>query len=119
MSEEMKQKAVELARLMEDSKGSDVVLLDISELNSWTDYFIIVTITSTVQWQGMFKAVKEYAKTHDLEVRESNRHGSEGSDWNLIDLGSVVIHLMSADARTFYDLEKLWHAGQRIEIGRE
>ncbi len=110
------EKAVELARLMEDGKGKDVVALDISGLNSWTDYFIIVTINSSVQWQGLYKDVKEYAKQHDLEIHESARKTAGGDDWNLIDLGPIVIHLMSQDARDFYELEKLWHAGKKLEI---
>ncbi len=42
----------------------------------------------------------------------TNRKAPDGDDWNLIDIGSVVVHLMSAPAREFYDLEKLWHAGK-------
>ena len=44
-------KALEIAQLMEDGKGNDVVVLDISELNSWTDYFVIVTVNSSAHWQ--------------------------------------------------------------------
>lgn len=110
------EKAREIAKLMEDGKGKDVTLLDISGLNSWTDYFVIVTVNSSAHWQGLYKQVKEYIKENDLEIHLTNKKSPDGDDWNLIDLGAIVIHLMSEQARQFYDLEKLWHNGKIIEI---
>lgn len=112
----MEEKAREIAKLMEDGKGNDVTLLDISGLNSWTDYFVIVTVTSSAHWQGLYKQIKEYIKDNDLEIHLTNRKSSDGDDWNLIDLGAIVVHLMSESARSFYDLEKLWHAGKTIDF---
>ena len=112
----MEEKAIEIAKLMEDGKGIDVTLLDISGLNSWTDYFVIVTVTSSTHWQGLYKQIKEYIKDNDLEIHLTNRKSPDGDDWNLIDLGSIVVHLMSESARSFYDLEKLWHAGKVIDF---
>ena len=112
----MEEKAIEIARLMEDGKGIGVTLLDISGLNSWTDYFVIVTVTSSAHWQGLYKQIKDYIKDNDLEIHLTNRKSPDGDDWNLIDLGSIVVHLMSESARSFYDLEKLWHAGKVIEF---
>ena len=112
----MEEKAREIAKLMEDGKGNDVTLLDISRLNSWTDYFVIVTVTSSAHWQGLYKQIKEYIKDNDLEIHLTNRKSPDGDDWNLIDLGAIVVHLMSESARSFYDLEKLWHAGKTIDF---
>ena len=112
----MEEKAIEIAKLMEDGKGNDVTLLDISGLNSWTDYFVIVTVNSSAHWQGLYKQIKEYIKENDLEIHVTNRKSPDGDDWNLIDLGAIVVHLMSESARTFYDLEKLWHAGKTIDF---
>ena len=112
----MEEKAIEIAKLMEDGKGNDVTLLDISGLNSWTDYFVIVTVTSSAHWQGSYKQIKEYIKDNDLEIHVTNRKSPDGDDWNLIDLGAIVVHLMSESARSFYDLEKLWHAGKTIDF---
>ena len=99
---------------MEDSKGQDVVVLDVSGLNSWTDYFVIVTITSGAHWQGLYKQVKDYIAENDMQMHVTARKSPQGDDWNLIDLGTVVVHLMSKDARDFYELEKLWHAAKKI-----
>ena len=108
-------KALEIAQLMEDGKGNDVVVLDISELNSWTDYFVIVTVNSSAHWKGLYRQVKEYIKENDLEIHLTNKKSPDGDDWNLIDLGNIVVHLMSKPARDFYDLEKLWHNGKKIK----
>ena len=112
MEKTEEQKALEIAQLMEDSKGMDVTVIDVSELNSWTNYFVIVTITSSAHWQGLFKECKEYGKDNDLTIRQVTQKTSGGDDWNLVDMGNIVVHLMSKEARDFYELEKLWHAGK-------
>lgn len=111
MEKSEKQKALEIAQLMEDGKGQNVKVIDISKLNSWTDYFIIVTITSSAHWQGLYKTIKDYVKENDMKIHITNQKTSQGDDWNLIDIGNIVVHLMSQEARDFYELEKLWHAG--------
>ena len=105
----IEQKALEIARLLEDGKGKDVTVIDVSELNSWTDYFVITTITSSAHWQGLYKQVKDYVKANDMEIHVTNRKSPDGDDWNLV-------HLMSEAARNFYDLEKLWHAGKVLDF---
>ncbi|MGL4985525.1 MAG: ribosome silencing factor [Treponemataceae bacterium] len=107
-------KALEIAQLLEEFKGEEVKLIDVSKLNSWTDYFIIVTINSSTQGKGLYKQVKDYVKNNDLEINVPNRKIPDGDDWTLIDIGSIVVHLMSKDARDFYDLEKLWHGGEHL-----
>ena len=115
MNKTDKEKALEIAQLMEDGKGSNVTVIDVSELSSWTDYFVIVTVTSSAHWQGLYKQVKEYIKGNELEIHLTHNKTAQGDDWNLIDLGNIVIHLMTEDARSFYELEKLWHEGKVIK----
>lgn len=112
----LEEKACEIARILEDGKGKDVVLINVSELNSWTDYFAICTISSSAHWQGLYRQVKDYVKENDMEIHLTNKKSPDGDDWNLIDIGPVVVHLMSENARGFYDLEKLWHAGKPVEF---
>lgn len=113
---EAEEKAKALARVIKDGKGEDVVLLDISSLNSTTDYFIIATAASAVQSQGLRRQAEEYAKGAGLQLHDVRRKTPDGSEWNLVDLGNIVLHLMSHDARAFYDLETLWHKGQRVDF---
>lgn len=114
MTKTDKEKALEIAGLMEDGKGRDVTVLDVSELNSWTDFFVIVTISSGPHWQGLARTIKEYAGNNGLEIHKVDKKSPQGDDWNLIDLGTIVVHLMSDDARGFYELEKLWHAAEKL-----
>ncbi|MDE5899613.1 MAG: ribosome silencing factor [Treponemataceae bacterium] len=111
----LEQKAADIAAILEEGKGRDVVVLDVSQLNSWTDYFVIATVTSSAHWQGLYRQVQEYAQDAGLEIHKTNRRSPSGDDWNLIDLGPIVVHLMSESARSFYDLEKLWHSGRLLE----
>ncbi len=116
MSEKtVKEQALEIAQIVEDGKGEGVTVIDVSELNSWTDYFVIATVTSSAQWQGIARQVKEYTKANDLEEHKTFNKSQSGDDWNLLDYGPVVIHLMTNDARNFYELEKLWHNGKVIK----
>lgn len=116
MAKTIREEALEIAKLMEDGKGQNVTLIDVSKLNSWTDYFVIVTVTSSAHWQGLYKTLKDYTKDSDLEIHKTHNKTTQGNEWNLVDLGPVVVHLMSEDARTFYELEKLWHAGEVISV---
>lgn len=115
MEKTVKEMALEIAQLMEDGKGTDVAVLDVSEINSWTDCFVIVTVASGPQWQGLYKAVREYIEGTCLEIHQVHKKTSQGDDWNLVDLGPIVVHLMSREARDFYELEKLWHAGKKLK----
>lgn len=108
----IKDQALEIAQMLEDGKAEDVKVLDVSELNSWTDYFVIATIHSSAHWQGLAKQIKDYVKANDMQIHVTNKKSPDGDDWNLVDIGPVVVHLMSYDARNFYELEKLWHAGK-------
>ena len=109
-----KEKTIEIAQLMQDFKGDNVVALDVSQLNSWTDYFVIVTVNSATHSKGLFKHIKDYIKQNDLEIMKPKQKIPDGYDWNLIDLGVIVIHLMSEDARGFYNLEKLWQLAEKV-----
>ena len=110
-----KQKALELAVILEDGKGEDVTVLEVSKLTSCAEYFIIATIHSSAHWQGLAKAVKDYVRDNELEIHLAHNKKESGDDWNVLDLGSIVIHLMSKDARNFYELEKLWHAAAVVK----
>lgn len=112
----LENKAVEIAQLLEDGKGKDVTVINVSELNSWTDYFVIATVSSSAHWQGLYRQVKDYVKANDLEIHVTRKKSHDGDDWNLIDIGPIVVHLMSDAARQFYDLEKLWHSGTVVDF---
>jgi len=115
MAKTTEEKALEIAALLEDGKGQNVTVIDVSQLNSWTDYFVIATVSSSTLSQGLYKLVKDYIKDNDLEIRLTHSKSNQGNEWNSIDLGPIVVHLMSEDARNFYELEKLWHGGKVLK----
>ena len=99
-----------LGALLRDHKALDVVVLDLRECNSWTDFFVIAAAASSSHLEGLERHIKEFCREQGLEIlRHSPRpRGETEDDWRVTDLGAVVIHLMSQRARAFYELERLW-----------
>jgi ribosome-associated protein len=60
--------------------------------------------------QGLQRNIKEFARERNLEILRRHHKQSAADEWNLIDMGNIVIHLMSAKSRAFYELERLWGA---------
>ncbi|MDR0452548.1 MAG: ribosome silencing factor [Treponema sp.] len=100
--------AHELGGLLRDHNGKDVVVLDLRKLNTWTDFFIIATVTSHTHVQGLLRHIKEFAREKDLEILRRPPKAGPDNEWNLVDLGNIIVHLMSERARSFYELERLW-----------
>ena len=93
--------------LMEEHKGQEVSVLDLRGINNWTDFFIIVTVTSRTHMEGLERHIKDYCGENDIDILGCSRKYAD-DEWRLIDLGSIIIHLMTSAAREFYDLERLW-----------
>jgi ribosome-associated protein len=106
--------AVELGKLLSDAQGGDVVVLDMGNLNFWTDFFIIATVTSNTRLWGMERHIKEYAKERGIDILRRSRRPEIEDEWRLLDLGGIVIHLMTARTRAFYELERLWSAASIV-----
>ena len=91
---------------VDDRKGIDPVALDVSKLTELTDTMVIVTGSSNRHVKAIVDNVLLAAKRSGAEVLGTE--GREHNDWVLIDLADVVVHVMSPEARRFYDLERLW-----------
>lgn len=92
--------------VLDERKGQDITVLDVIGKTSVTDYMVVVTATS----ERHANALAEYVL---VQVKENGfsplgMEGQKGSDWVLLDLGDVILHVMTAQAREFYQLEKLW-----------
>jgi len=97
---------------LEDKKAEDILLLDIHEIASFADYFIICTGTSDRMLESLADAILETAaKRYDLNGK---LQGLASSGWLVIDLGDIVVHLFSPDQRDYYRLEQLWDKGKVI-----
>jgi ribosome-associated protein len=95
-----------LIDLLEDKKAEDLVVLEVAPLTSMTDAMIIASGTSNPHLRAMMKAVVEMLKKEGIPPLgvEGEQHG----EWILLDLGSILIHLMLPEIRSYYELEKLW-----------
>lgn len=91
---------------LENMKAQDITVLDVKEKTSVTDYMVIATGTSNRHAQAVVDNVAEQAKKADLKPQGTE--GRASSDWMLMDLGDVIVHVMTDQARHFYDLERLW-----------
>lgn len=111
---ERRDAALALGRLLRDHKAGKVMVLDVSGVASWADYFIIATVTSSAHSSGLQRHVRESLKDLGLELRPTKRRIPDGDEWSLIDLGDIVVHLMTDTARAFYDLERLWFGATDI-----
>ncbi|GIW43375.1 MAG: ribosomal silencing factor RsfS [Candidatus Binatia bacterium] len=97
-----------------DKKAYDLVLLDVSELTSLADYFLICSGRSDTQVQAIAQAVEEamYRAGHKPLAIEGYRHGH----WVVEDFGDVVVHIFFEPVREFYDLERLWAKAPRVSL---
>lgn len=98
---------------LDDRRAKDIVVLDLHEVSESLDYFIVATGESVLQLKALEDSVRERLKDSGVRPR-----GVEGPSnrWILLDYGNVVAHIMSPDARSFYDLEGLWADARRLEV---
>ncbi len=114
-------KALELQKLtvesLEDMKGKDIVVLDVSDRTTVTDWMIVVTGTSQRHVKSLANEVVE--KSKEAGVRPLGMEGETDGNWILVDLGDVLAHVMTEDSREFYALEKLWGVADPEENGNK
>ena len=91
---------------LEDMKAKDILSLDIRNISSFADWFIIATASSSRNAKAISNKIIESVKQNQLHV--IGIEGQEDSEWVLIDCGDVVINVMQKETREFYDLESLW-----------
>src|SRR6266850_1173470 len=100
-----------------EKKAIDTVVLDLREIASFTDYFIIASGANERQVQAISDAVYEsLKKTGSAAARVE---GHKTAEWILLDYGDFIVHVFEQKARTFYDLERLWRGAKRVELPPE
>jgi ribosome-associated protein len=101
-------------RAAESKKGADIRVLDLRDVTSFTDYFVLCTGSNQRQIQAISDAVAD-------ELREQGEgsislEGYQNAEWVLIDYGSFIVHILTPTARDYYDLERLWRHARNVEI---
>src|SRR2546430_245255 len=104
-------------RAASDKKATQIVILDLQGIASFTDYFVICSGKSSRQVQAITDEVTE--RLSKAGRRASHIEGYQTAEWVLIDYGDFIVHVFTDDARQFYDLERLWRDANRIEIKDE
>jgi ribosome-associated protein len=98
-----------------DRKAVDLTLLDLRGVSSVTDFFVICTARSDVHVRAICDRIEE--KLAEQGERPVAREGIANGRWALLDYGDVVVHVFQAEARLFYDLERLWSHAPRFTSG--
>ena len=110
--EDMLSETEALGELLRDHRGVDVLVMDLRQMGSWTDFFVVATASSGAHMDGLERHVGDFCRNRGIEILRRSRRPKTAQDvpdeWRIIDLGSAVIHLMSGNARAFYDLERLY-----------
>ena len=109
-----KEVALAVTKALDEKKGIDIKLLRIDKVSSLADYFIICTGTVNTH----VKTLCDYAEYTMEQLGEPmlGREGHRGNSWELLDFGSVVVHVFTDEARKFYDLERLWGDAEFVDL---
>lgn len=100
------------ARFASDKKAEDIVLLDMRKAANFCDYFLLCTGTSDRQMHAIARGIEEGLAEEGIEPRY--RQGVKDERWVLLDLGPVIVHVFSREARQFYGLEYLWQESKQV-----
>jgi ribosome-associated protein len=110
--------SLELANLITevivDRLGEDILILDITEVTTFADYFVICTANSRRQLEALQAAIREELKQHDTVALPISIEGDPDGGWILLDYNSVIVHLFNPEMRAYYQLEELWAEGRTV-----
>lgn len=94
-------------------KAEDILVLDLRDISSFTDYFVIMQGNSKRQNIAIYESIEKELKNE--KVRPLSIEGRENAEWILMDYGYFIIHIFSKEAREYYSLEKLWGDAPRSD----
>jgi ribosome-associated protein len=98
-----------------EKKAHDLVVLDLREVASFTDYFVIASGTNVRQVQAVADEVQEQLRRR-LGVKPARVEGYNSAEWVLLDYGDFIFHVFEEKSRRFYDLERLWRDAARVPL---
>lgn len=98
---------------LEDRKGEDVHVIDISEISTLADYFVIASGTNINQVQALADNVQEVLGRQGFMTKDVE--GYDAGNWVLLDFGDIIVHVFDNENRLFYDLERIWRDGKLVD----
>ena len=105
--------AKKIAAILDDKKANQLNVIKIEEISSLADYFVIASGTSSTHVRALADEVEEKLKLEG--VTPARIEGYRSDSWILLDYSQVVLHIFTPDAREFYDLDRLWADGLKID----
>ena len=110
--------AIIAARAADEKKATDIVVQNVGELISVTEYFVIVTASNSRQVGAIIDEIEE-AERKQAKVKPLHREETRDGSWELLDYGSVVVHVFQPETREFYRLEALWNDAPVMDLAAE
>lgn len=110
-----KELAIMAAKALSDKKAKDIQVLEITDLTTLADFFVIATGSSNTQINALVDNVEK--ELHEQAGEEPlHREGYRGGTWVLLDYGCIAVHVFNAESRQFYGLEHLWRDGKQVDL---
>ena len=114
-SESARERALVAARVADETRGTDVHVLDLREVTDVFDYFVVATGASRRQLHAMADEIEQVMKKEMHDTRRG-MEGYEEGRWIVIDYGDVVVHLFDAESRVYWDIEQLWSDSKQVPV---
>ncbi|MCB1142228.1 MAG: ribosome silencing factor [Leptospiraceae bacterium] len=117
-SPDIKKILKKIKEILIEKKCENTVFLDLEKVNSYLSIFVITTVGSAVQAKAVSRELERSLKEFKLRKSNQTRSAETSTDngWILLDLGEIIIHIMTPDKREFYSLDKLWGDAKAIKV---
>lgn len=114
MTENIDQELIPFIEAVTSKKAKDVVVLDVQNLTSYTDYLIVASGASTRQVSAIAQNIKK--EISQTKIKPISIEGLNEGQWVLLDYGNIIIHIFIEETRLFYDIEGLWADAKKLSI---
>ena len=108
----------ELAKIaynaLDEKKGINISIIDISEISTLADYFIIAGGNNENQVKALANSVEE--EMYKVDCKPKHIEGFDNANWILMDFSDIIVHVVNEEDRLFYDLERIWRDGKHLEV---